>query len=146
MSSSLHLRGKRGMDLLHDPLINKGTAFTEAERDALGLRGLLPPRVYTTDQQLVRVYASYQRKPDPLEKYIYLVSLQERNEMLFYRLVLAHLEEMVARMDPEMDRHTARWRKPLDKDAWLREVAIMRHYAQERAGEVRRQLEQFKTQ
>ena len=95
MSSSLHLRGKRGVDLLYNPLINKGTAFTEAERDALGLRGLLPPRVYTTEQQLVRVYAAYNRKPDPLEKYIYLVSLQERNEMLFYRLVLDHLEEMM---------------------------------------------------
>ncbi len=95
MPSSLHLRGKRGVDLLYNPLINKGTAFTEAERDALGLRGLLPPRVYTTEQQLVRVYASYLRKPDPLEKYIYLVSLQERNEVLFYRLVLEHLEEMM---------------------------------------------------
>ena len=117
MSSSLHLRGKRGMDLLHDPLINKGTAFTEAERDALGLRGLLPPRVYTTDQQLVRVYASYQRKPDPLEKYIYLVSLQERNEMLFYRLVLAHLEEMMPiiytpTVGLACQRYSHIWRRP----------------------------------
>ncbi len=95
MTSSLHLHGRRGVDLLHDPLINKGTAFTDAERDALGLRGLLPPRVYTTEQQLVRVYDHYKRKPDPLEKYIYLVSLQERNEILFYRLVLTHLEEMM---------------------------------------------------
>ena len=95
MTSSLHLNGRRGVQLLQDPLTNKGTAFTAAERDALGLRGLLPPRVFTPDQQVLRVYDSYKRKPDPLEKYIYLSSLQERNETLFYRLVLAHLEEMM---------------------------------------------------
>ena len=117
MSSSLHLRGKRGLDLIHDPRINKGTAFTEAERDALGVRGLLPPRVYTTEQQLVRVYASYQRKPDPLEKYIYLVSLQERNETLFYRLVLEHLEEMMPiiytpTVGLACQRYSHIWRRP----------------------------------
>ena len=95
MTSSLHLDGRRGVQLLQDPLTNKGTAFTAAEREALGLRGLLPPRVFTPDQQLMRVYDSFKRKPDPLEKYIYLISLQERNETLFYRLVLAHLEEMM---------------------------------------------------
>jgi malate dehydrogenase (oxaloacetate-decarboxylating)(NADP+) len=95
LTSSLHLNGRRGVQLLQDPLTNKGTAFTAAERDALGLRGLLPPRVFTPDQQMLRVYDSYRRKPDALEKYIYLSSLQERNETLFYRLVLAHLEEMM---------------------------------------------------
>jgi len=95
MVPSRHLQGRRGIQLLQDPLVNKGTAFTDGEREALGLRGLVPPRVFTPDQQLLRVYASYQRKPDPLEKYIYLVSLQERNETLFYRLLLAHLEEMM---------------------------------------------------
>ncbi len=95
MPPSLHLHGKRGVDLLHDPLLNKGTAFTDAERDTLGLRGLVPPYVTTQEQQLVRVYESYKRKTDELEKYIYLVSLQERNESLFYRLVLEHLEEMM---------------------------------------------------
>jgi len=75
--------------------LNKGTAFTDAERDALGLRGLVPPYVNTQDQQLVRVYESYKRKADDLEKYIYLVSLQERNEQLFYRLILEHMEEMM---------------------------------------------------
>ena len=88
MTQSLHLHGKRGVDLLHDPLLNKGTAFTDAERDALGLRGLVPPYVNTQEQQLMRVYESYKRKADDLEKYIYLVSLQERNEALFYRLIL----------------------------------------------------------
>ncbi|MDP2137313.1 MAG: NAD-dependent malic enzyme [Candidatus Didemnitutus sp.] len=93
--TTIHLHGKRGVELLHDPLFNKGTAFTEEERDALGLRGLLPPRVTTQDQQLVRVLDNYHRKESPLEKYIYLVSLQERNESLFYRLVMTNLEEMM---------------------------------------------------
>ena len=89
------LNGKRGADLLHDPLLNKGTAFTEAERDALGLRGLLPPHVATQDQQLAKILETVRRKPTDLEKYIYLVSLQERNENLFYRLVTDHVTEMM---------------------------------------------------
>ena len=85
----------RGAALLADPLLNKGTAFTERERDALGLRGLLPPRVFTLDEQVQRSLSALSRKPDPLEKYIYLTNLQNRNEVLFYRLVTDHLEEMV---------------------------------------------------
>jgi malate dehydrogenase (oxaloacetate-decarboxylating)(NADP+) len=84
---------KRGADLLHDPLLNKGTAFTMAERDALGLRGLLPPRVITQADQVRRVLDSIRRKPTDLEKY--LISLQERNETLFYRVVMDNLEEMM---------------------------------------------------
>lgn len=95
MTTTIHLNGKRGVELLHDPLLNKGTAFSEPERDALGLRGLLPPRVATQEQQLVRVLDNYHRKETPLEKYIYLVSLQERNEALFYRLVIENLDEMM---------------------------------------------------
>jgi len=95
MTATLHLNGKRGVELLHDPLLNKGTAFTEAERDSLGLRGLLPPRVASQDQQLERVLENYRRKTSDLEKYIYLISLQERNEALFYRLVMGNLEEMM---------------------------------------------------
>lgn len=83
------------MALLADPLLNKGTAFTDAERDALGLRGLLPPRVFTLEEQVKRTLMAVRRKTDPLEKYIYLVGLQNRNEVLFYRLILDHLEEMV---------------------------------------------------
>ena len=86
---------KRGADLLHDPLLNKGTSFSEAERDAYGLRGLLPPRVLTQDEQTRRVLESFRRKSTDLEKYIYLISLQERNETLFYRVVIDHLEEMM---------------------------------------------------
>jgi malate dehydrogenase (oxaloacetate-decarboxylating)(NADP+) len=85
----------RGVDLLHDPRLNKGTAFTEAERDALGLRGLLPPRVFTQAEQVRRVMESFRAKPDNLERYIYLTSLQDRNERLFYRVVMDHLEEMM---------------------------------------------------
>lgn len=95
MTTTLHLNGKRGVELLHDPLLNKGTAFGDAERDLLGLRGLLPPRVATQEQQLERVLENYRRKENDLEKYIYLISLQERNEALFYRLVMEHLSEMM---------------------------------------------------
>ncbi len=95
MSAKLHLQGKRGVELLHDPLLNKGTAFTQSERAALGLRGLLPPRIATQEQQLDRVLDNFRRKTSDLEKYIYLVSLQERNEALFYRLVTENLEEMM---------------------------------------------------
>lgn len=80
---------------MHDPLLNKGTAFTEAEREALGLRGLLPPRVTTQESQMIRVLENYRSKKDPLEQFIYLISLQERNESLFYRLVMENLEEMM---------------------------------------------------
>ena len=84
-----------GSALLTNPLLNKGTAFTEQERDALGLRGLLPPRVFTIEEQLRRVYGNFRRKPDPLEKYIFLTTLQNRNETLFYRLVQEYAEEMI---------------------------------------------------
>ncbi len=84
-----------GQRLLADPLLNKGTAFTERERDVLGLRGLLPPRVFTLEEQVHRTLAAVRRKQDAIEKYIYLTNLQNRNEVLFYRLVLDHIEEMV---------------------------------------------------
>jgi len=85
----------RGAALLADPLLNKGTAFTERERDILGLRGLMPPRVFTLEEQKQRSLTAVRRKQDAIEKYIYLVNLQNRNEVLFYRLVLDHIEEMV---------------------------------------------------
>jgi malate dehydrogenase (oxaloacetate-decarboxylating)(NADP+) len=84
----------RGISLLHDPHVNKGTAFTEAERHALGLRGLLPPRTLPIEGQLERVLRNLRSKSSHLEKYIFLVGLQDRNETLFYRLVVDHLEEM----------------------------------------------------
>ena len=89
--SALH----RGVKILHDPIRNKGTAFTEAERDALNLRGLLPPRVHTMAEQELRVLGNIRAKPTDLERYLYLIALQDRNENLFYRVVMNHLEEMM---------------------------------------------------
>src|SRR3954466_4992111 len=85
----------RGRALLADPLLNKGTAFTERERDILGLRGLLPPRVFTLEEQVARSLGAVRRKTEAIEKYIYLTNLQNRNEVLFYRLVMDNIEEMV---------------------------------------------------
>jgi malate dehydrogenase (oxaloacetate-decarboxylating)(NADP+) len=85
----------KGEALLHDPLLNKGTAFTLEEREALGLRGLLPPNVHTIEEQSARVLENYRHKPTDLDKYIHLVSLQDRNETLFYRVVIDHVEEMM---------------------------------------------------
>lgn len=85
----------RGADLLRNPALNKGTAFTEEERDALGLRGLLPPRVHTQDEQVARVLGRLRRAPDHLERYVQMIALQDRNERLFHRVVIDHLEEML---------------------------------------------------
>ena len=90
-----YLQGKRGVDILHNPLINKGTAFSAVERDTLGLRGLVPPRIHSQEEQVERVLQSFRRKPTDLEKYIYLIGLQERNESLFYRVMKDHLIEMM---------------------------------------------------
>src|SRR5712672_1019252 len=84
----------RGTDLRDTPLLNKGTAFTERERSALGLHGLLPPYIETLDLQAARAYEAYRRKEDDLERHIYLRALQDTNEVLFYRLLLDHIEEM----------------------------------------------------
>lgn len=82
----------RGQAVLNNPRTNKGTAFTQSERLALGLDGLLPPGVTTLEMQSQRNYANIMAKPDPLERYIGLMALQDRNETLFYRVVLDHLE------------------------------------------------------
>ncbi len=83
----------RGRAVLSHPMYNKGSAFTYEEREALGLTGLLPPTPSTASVQVQRAYANIARKTDPLEQYIGLASLQDRNEVLFYRLMLEHLEE-----------------------------------------------------
>jgi malate dehydrogenase (oxaloacetate-decarboxylating)(NADP+) len=85
----------KGVAILQDPALNKGTAFTEAERDALNLRGLLPPHVSTQEQQLARVLENFRRKPTDLEKYINLRALHDRNETLFFRLLTDHPDEMM---------------------------------------------------
>jgi malate dehydrogenase (oxaloacetate-decarboxylating)(NADP+) len=86
---------RTGIALLQDPRYNKGTAFTEAERDALGIRGLLPPRVFTLEHQLERVMENFRAKDSALERYVFMVALQDRNETLFYRTVMDHLTEML---------------------------------------------------
>jgi len=84
----------RGVRVLQDPLLNKGSAFTEAERDALGLRGLLPPHVHTQDEQAARVLQHLRSLSDPLEQYMALNSLHDRNEALFFRIVCDNVDEI----------------------------------------------------
>jgi len=84
-----------GQPLLENPLLNKGSAFSEEERREFGLLGLVPPHISTTEEQLSRTYGSYKQKQTDLERYIYLVSLQDRNETLFYRLLQEHITEMM---------------------------------------------------
>jgi len=85
----------RGAELLKTPTINKGTAFTQEEREELGLEGLLPPRVLNIDEQARRAYEQYSKQPDDLAKNSYLNALHDRNETLFYRLVTEHVEELL---------------------------------------------------
>ena len=84
----------RGADLLDTPTLNKGTAFTEEERAEFALQGLLPPHIETLDEQAVRAYEAFQKKDNELERHIYLRTLQDTNEVLFYRLIVDHIEEM----------------------------------------------------
>lgn len=86
---------ERGVKLIHNPVLNKGTAFTIEERKILGLRGLLPPRVTSQELQVERVISNLRSKPDDLERYLYLTSLQDRNENLFYKVVMTHLTEIM---------------------------------------------------
>ena len=81
--------------MLASPTINRGTAFTLAEREALGLTGLLPTGVSTLDGQLRRVYAQYREQANDLRKWVYLANLRDRNEVLFYRLLSEHIAEML---------------------------------------------------
>ena len=85
----------RGLALLRHPLYNKGTAFTREERTAFGLEGLLPEAVSTIEQQARRVHGNIVRKEDPLERYVGLAALQDRNETLFYRVLVDNLEEFL---------------------------------------------------
>ncbi|MDJ0878956.1 MAG: NAD-dependent malic enzyme [Halieaceae bacterium] len=86
---------ERGVKLLHDPVRNKGTAFTEAERELLGLRGLLPPRHNSVAEQELRVLDNLDHKVSDLERYLFLIALQDRNETLFYRVITQHIERMM---------------------------------------------------
>lgn len=107
----------RGRAVLTDPLLNRGTAFTEEERRDLGLDGLIPPRVLTLDQQAERAYGQYSAQPDDLAKNIYLTALHDRNEVLFYRLVRDHLAEMLPivytpTVGTAIERYSNEYRRP----------------------------------
>jgi len=85
----------RGRHVLSDPRLNRGTAFSYTERHDLGITGLVPPAHMTLDQQVARVYAQYLRQPDDLAKNVLLTEIHDRNEVLFYRLLISHLPEML---------------------------------------------------
>ena len=93
-TSSRPPESPRGLALLRDPLLNKGTAFTEAERDALGLRGFLPAHVLSMEDQVERVLVNLRGLASDLEKYIALNSLHDRNEALFFRVVCDNIDEI----------------------------------------------------
>ena len=84
-----------GLQLIDTPLLNKGTAFTEEERQRFGLLGLLPPHVDTLEEQVARAYDAFCAEPSDIEKHIFLRQLQDENETLFYRLLLEHTAQMM---------------------------------------------------
>jgi malic enzyme len=85
----------RGRNLLRDPLLNKGTAFTAGERAAFDLEGLLPSQTLTIERQAERIWESLMRNPEPLDQYVALAALQERNEHLYFHILIRHLEQLM---------------------------------------------------
>ena len=107
----------RGRAVLSNPMLNRGTAFTHQQRQALGLQGLLPSGVSTLEGQLRRVYAQYLRQPDDLAKNVFLGNMRDRNEVLFYRLLTEHLEEMLPivytpTVGKAIERYSHEYRRP----------------------------------
>src|SRR5271170_591211 len=86
---------RTGYELLSDPLLNQSTAFTEAERDAFNLHGLLPPHVFNLDEQVKRRLGAFHDLDNDLERYVFMRELQDVNETLFYALLTRDLEEML---------------------------------------------------
>ena len=95
LSSAVVETSLTGQLLLDNPLLNKGSAFPQDERQEFGLLGLLPPHASTVEEQLARTYENYRRKETDLERYVFLTALQDRNETLFYRLLQEHITEMM---------------------------------------------------
>lgn len=85
----------RGFNLTRIPLLNKGTAFTEQEREELGLEGLLAPQIDSLEALVERAHREFERRSDPIDRHIYLRNLQDRNEVQFYALLAAYIEEML---------------------------------------------------
>jgi malate dehydrogenase (oxaloacetate-decarboxylating) len=107
----------RGRSVLTNPMLNRGTAFIPEQRQALGLQGLLPSGVSTLEWQLRRVYAQYLRQPDDLAKNVFLANIRDRNEVLFYRLLAEHLEEMLPivytpTVGKAIERYSHEYRRP----------------------------------
>ena len=86
---------KKGFELIHDPLLNKGSSFSKDEIDALQLRGIVPPHQSTLEETVEKIYGVLNQKPDNLEKHIYLRALQDRNETLFYALIKKYTKEIM---------------------------------------------------
>lgn len=84
-----------GPSLLETPLLNKGSAFSESERNNFNLLGLLPPRYESIEEQVDRAYLQYKSFDEPLNKHIYLRAIQDTNETLFFRLLQSHIQEML---------------------------------------------------
>ena len=84
-----------GYELLHNPILNKGSAFSIEERRLFNIDGFLPSAVSTLEDQVARAYENFQSKPTDIEKYIFLRGLQDRNEVLFYALLQKYLGEMI---------------------------------------------------
>ncbi|KAI9477912.1 MAG: malic enzyme [Benjaminiella poitrasii] len=91
---TVHVMHSRGVNILHDPLLSKGTAFSIAERERLSIRGLVPPRCQEMEKQLLRVKRNLDSCETPLSKFVFLAALQDRNETLYYKLLMEHLEEL----------------------------------------------------
>lgn len=85
---------KRGKELLCDPILNKGTGFPDSERDVLGIRGMVPPQVVSIDDQVCRVMENFHRQGNDLDRYSHLEALHDRNETLYYRVLLTHIREL----------------------------------------------------
>ncbi|PHE69832.1 NAD-dependent malic enzyme [Bacillus wiedmannii] len=107
----------RGVEVLSTPLLNKGVAFTQEEREELGLKGLLPPAVLTLEEQARRAYEQFCSQPDDLLKNVYLTALHDRNEVLFYRILTNHLREMLPivytpTVGVAIQRYSHEYRKP----------------------------------
>lgn len=107
----------RGAEVLSTPLLNKGVAFTQNEREELGLKGLLPPAVLTLEEQARRAYEQFSSQPDDLLKNVYLTALHDRNEVLFYRILTDHLREMLPivytpTVGVAIQRYSHEYRKP----------------------------------